>query len=613
MKARSGQYLFLVAVLVLAAPFLSLATRGSEPGQTPSALTYAVVDTGQVKCYGDGSEIPCPAPGRAFYGQDSQCAGSAPSFTPSADGFTAYDNVTGLTWQRSPETDGDGTLDSSDKLTWAQAQQRPTTLNAANYGGYSDWRVPTIKELYSLIDFRGTDPNVMGNDTSGLTPFVDPEYFEFAYGDTSVGERIIDAQYWSATGYVSTTMGGSATQFGVNFADGRIKGYPRDTVPGGSSFKEFLRCVRGNPDYGKNRFTDNGDGTVTDSATGLMWTRDDSGTAMSWEEALAWAQARNAENHLGHGDWRLPNAKELQSLVDYTRSPDTTRTAAIDPALQCTPIVNEGGAADFPWYWSGTTHVSSSSTNAGATGAYVCFGRALGWMKVGSASCYSLFDVHGAGAQRSDPKSGSLAVYALGTACTGGTAYGRGPQGDVVRVDNFVRLVRDASGGGVPLSASFSYAPEAPTDLTPVTFSASASGGAAPYAYAWDFDGSAGSGQSVTLSFSAGSHAVTLAVTDAQGLSAQQTRTIAVTSSCRIDSVTKLSDPFRLKVGGSGFQVWCTIYIDGVAAPVTQFKNAAQVTAKGSGLKGMLPKGVPVQVVVVNPDGTESAPYSFTR
>jgi hypothetical protein len=68
-----------------------------------------------------------------------------------------------------------------------------------------------------------------------------------------------------------------------------------------------------------------------------------------------------------------------------------------------------------------------------------------------------------------------------------------------------------------------------------------------------------------------------------------------------------------LKVGGSGYQTGCTVYIDGVAAPVTKFKSAAQVTAKGSGLKDRVPKGVPVQIVVENPDGTESAPYSFTR
>ena len=61
---------------------------------------------------------------------------------------------------------------------------------------------------------------------------LDTKYFGFAYGDESHGERGIDCQDWSATEYVGTTMGGNPTVFGVNFADGRIKGYPK-VFPGG--------------------------------------------------------------------------------------------------------------------------------------------------------------------------------------------------------------------------------------------------------------------------------------------------------------------------------------------------------------------------------------------
>ncbi len=124
-----------------------------------SATPYAVVDTGQTKCYNATTEIACPSAGQAFYGQDAQVQGNQPSYTLSGDGLTVLDNVTGLTWQRSPDTNGDGSIEANDKLTWTQAQARPAALNAARYGGYSDWRLPTIKELYSLIDFRGTDPS----------------------------------------------------------------------------------------------------------------------------------------------------------------------------------------------------------------------------------------------------------------------------------------------------------------------------------------------------------------------------------------------------------------------------------------------------------------------
>ena len=58
-------------------------------------------------------------------------------------------------------------------------------------------------------------------------PYLDTRYFDFAYGDESKGDRIIDCQDWSATPYVGKTMDGNATVFGVNFADGRIKGYPK--------------------------------------------------------------------------------------------------------------------------------------------------------------------------------------------------------------------------------------------------------------------------------------------------------------------------------------------------------------------------------------------------
>ena len=386
--------------------------------------SYPVVDTAQDTCYDDSGAIPCPDPSEAFYGQDAQHTGNAPGYTDNGDG-TVTDNITGLMWQQSPDIDGNGDIDADDKLTYDEAVAGASTLSL---GGYNDWRLPTIKELYSLIEFSGIDPSgYEGTDTSGLVPFMDTDFFDFAYGDTSAGERIIDAQYASTIKYVSTTMNGNETMFGVNFADGRIKGY--GLAINGSEKTFFVIYVRGNTGYGQNDFTDNGDGTISDNATVLMWSQDDSGMGLNWEEALAWVETRNTANYLGYSDWRLTNAKELQSIVDYTRSPDTTDSAAIDPLFNATSITNEAGQTDYPCYWSNTTHANMSAA-PGANAAYVAFGRAMGYMNG------EWMDVHGAGAQRSDPKSGDPADWPTG----------HGPQGDAIRIYNYVRLVRDVSG-----------------------------------------------------------------------------------------------------------------------------------------------------------------------
>ncbi len=422
----------------------------SRTAAAESGPTYPIVDTGQSACYNDSISTTCPGAGAAFYGQDAQHSGNSPSYTNNGNG-TVTDNVTGLMWQQSPNTDGDSDIDAADKLTYTAAGSYCTNLTLA---GHSDWRLPDIKTLYSLIDFSGTDPSgFSGTDTSSLTPFIDTSAFDFAYGDTAAGERIIDAQYASSTLYVSNTANdGGSTLFGVNFADGRIKGYGL-TMPGSSADKTFfVMCVRGSSSYGQNSFSDNGDGTITDSATGLMWAQSDSGAGLNWEAALAWVETQNAANYLGHNDWRLPNAKELQSLLDYSRSPDTTSSAAIDPLFSSTSITTEDGQTDWPWYWASTTHATYNGM--GANAVYLSFGRAGGWQKMPpTATCYTLLDVHGAGAQRSDPKT-SAGLSTIGTACSGGTAYGLGPQGDAQRAANYVRLVRDADSGSVTPTAT---------------------------------------------------------------------------------------------------------------------------------------------------------------
>ena len=390
------------------------------------AADYPSVDTGQDRCYNNTHEIRYPTPGDAFFGQDAQYRGAGPSYRDNGDG-TVTDLVTGLMWQKDP----------GPKKAFRQAL---AGARACRLGGHRDWRLPSIKELYSLIVFSGVDPDPRSMGSPELRPFVDTDYFVFRYGDASRNERIIDSQYASATKYVSTTMHGDETVFGVNFADGRIKGYGLRAPHGRGEKTFYVMYVRGNPDYGKNRFRDNGDGTVTDRATGLSWMKGDSGHLragqnkdgrLSWEQALAWAERLE---YAGHSDWRLPNVKELQSIVDYTRSPATSGSPAIDPVFDVTAITDEAGHKDYPFYWSSTTHARLGS---GEAAAYVAFGRSPGWMPDFRRG-YSFLDVHGAGSQRSDPKAGDPRQF----------PRGRGPQGDVIRIYNFARAVR--SGQATP-------------------------------------------------------------------------------------------------------------------------------------------------------------------
>jgi hypothetical protein len=404
------KYLYTLFVFTVCLCDVLPAATDAGAGDTDDAKgAYCVVDTGQLHCFSDrGQLLEAPKPGDPFFGQDAFYRGPQPAYRDNGDG-TISDLNTGLMWQKTAELDR--------KLTFPEALEQAERCELADY---SDWRLPTIKELYSLIDFNGTvrrQPPV---------PYLDTRYFDFRYGDESKGERQIDSQYWSSTEYVGLTMRGAATVFGVNFADGRIKGYPRDTGPRGEPATHYARLVRGNPDYGKNRFVAGGDGTVSDLATGLMWSRSDSGQGLNWQQALTWCEELTLA---GHDDWRFPNAKELQSIVDYTRAPDArdpaNRGPAIDPMFQVSD--------DEAWYWSGTTHLEGPG-GQGAAAVYFAFGRAMGFMP-GPGGWRQAMNVHGAGAQRSDPKSGDPESPRW--------ASGLGPQGDEIRIYNYARAVRN--------------------------------------------------------------------------------------------------------------------------------------------------------------------------
>jgi hypothetical protein len=295
---------------------------------TSNTTGYAIVDTGQNACYDDnGDRITCAEPGEAFYGQDAQFSGSQPNYTDNGDG-TVTDNVTGLMWQQVPVANGYSYEEASDYC------------KSLELGGYDDWRIPTTKELFSISDF------------SQGWPYLDTTYFSLAETGGNVSK---DEQYWTER-YVGTTVEGqSNAAFGVNHGTGHIKAYAAGVSgPRGN----YVRAVRGNT-YGVNNLEDNGNGTVTDHATGLMWQKADSGAGMDWENALSYSENSTLA---GYNDWRLPNVKELQSIVDYSHSPSAEDVANKGPAIDTDyfdisvlPSGTTNYETDYGYFWSSTS------------------------------------------------------------------------------------------------------------------------------------------------------------------------------------------------------------------------------------------------------------------
>lgn len=361
----------------------------AKNSQTPT-YSYKITDTGFEKYFDNKGEIPKPKKGQAFYGQDAHYQGFGLSYKDNGDG-TVTDRITDLMWEKAP----------SKRMLWSDVADH---VKNCDTGGYTDWGLPSLKELLSLAVFSG--------DVRKAIPYIDTNYFIFEYpvdeeyyrnplADDPDGNRMIDAQYISNNEYVGTIMRGNEGVFGFNFADGHIKCYPKYRGRHGPP-KFYVRLVRGNSDYGKNIFADNGDGTITDLATGLMWQKADDGVGRNWEDALSYAE--NLEL-AGYNDWYLPDVKELHSIVDYTRN---------DPAINPIFVTTDKSG----WYWTSTSYL-----DRGELAIYIAFGKAVDFRGM---------DTHGAGATRGDFKSGDPSNF----------SHGLGPQRDEIRINNYVRCVR---------------------------------------------------------------------------------------------------------------------------------------------------------------------------
>ena len=157
---------------------LTSAGWGLMTGTYPLA---PVPKTGQTKCYtaSIGSEEDCPEDTGTYPGQDGDWQKGVtwpnPRFTDNSDG-TVTDNLTGLVWlmdancantmSHDPDFTGDG------KMTWMHALVFVAGFNATAYdacgAGQTDWRLPNVREMHSLIDLSQYDPALPTNPFTGV-------------------------------------------------------------------------------------------------------------------------------------------------------------------------------------------------------------------------------------------------------------------------------------------------------------------------------------------------------------------------------------------------------------------------------------------------------------
>lgn len=290
-----------------------------------------IPDTGQTKIYH-----------RDIRGTDSQYMINAPSYTkldalgkalPAGAPKWAMvkDNITGLIWEVKNGQEGIHFWRSA--YTFEEAQDKfISKLNTSRFGGFADWRIPTVMELTRILH------------KDGVMPSINADYFPATY----------TLDYWTTTPYAKDAAKG----WRVHFCRGFVSEMPKTK-------KYFVRAVRG-PIATAQPLVDNGDGTITNPATGLMWQQAYT-PKTTWQDALVACEKLELG---GFSDWRLPNAHELQSVVDYNRSwpaADRTLWKLPRPKSMERPITE--GATEFEkkhgvdkrfCFWSSSEYASNA-------------------------------------------------------------------------------------------------------------------------------------------------------------------------------------------------------------------------------------------------------------
>jgi hypothetical protein len=209
---------------------IDAALEGSSNDNKPELTcgTRGLLKTGQTTCHNSaGNVIPCPGTG-----QDGELQkGVLFKYIDNGNG-TITDAVTGLMWEKLCDEDPPGATCVSDHdvdttYTWTNAFTKVANLNAANFAGYNDWRLPNRRELESLVNAENVNPSIgSAFNTSCSAPCA-----LTACSCTQFTNLL--ARYWSST---STASGGGSAWF-VGFNDGDVGG-------DGTGTAYYVRAVR---------------------------------------------------------------------------------------------------------------------------------------------------------------------------------------------------------------------------------------------------------------------------------------------------------------------------------------------------------------------------------
>lgn len=310
---------------------------------TAYGQSISLPKTGQVFCYDSaGNYLSC-----AGTGQDGekQVGVSWPGsrFTNHSNG-TVTDTLTGLMWTQDAYFPGQ-------TRTWQQALDYVAGMNTGTNPnlGYTDWRMPNIAELLSLVDHSTVSPAVQIGHPFSNIKYNPSTYFS---SDTALQST---TNAW-VIDFVKGSIG-----YGLK-ASNRYLWPVRSTNPGSvvlpktGQTTSYASGDDGDVEAGAvwpaTRFLDNNNQTVSDTLTGLMWTKNSSFSSGTWQQALDYVSGMNAGTNpnLGYTDWRLPNINELRSLVNL---------GYISPALSSVhPFTSVSSSA----YWSSTTYQYSPTT-----------------------------------------------------------------------------------------------------------------------------------------------------------------------------------------------------------------------------------------------------------